>query len=134
MRNLAKYSVVLWLVLLGKLLFAQSDSLIDKKYTVLIYEACVEMTDAGCMEYNYGHLSFSEKTVIVSGTFKVKCTPPERESDFSNDPLIETQEYKWKMDGEKIIIKGLDDFRGLKYKEGKILGRWKSKKLEFIVT
>jgi len=131
MNKLIKNGIVILLLLVSSFLSAQSDSLINKKYTTLLWETCIEMTDAGCMVYEYGHLLFNERTVEVSGTHKVDCTTKERQAQFQKDPVIKTQEYKWKMEGEKIIIKGLDEFKVLRYKNGKLTGWWMGRKREF---
>lgn len=129
--NLLSYSIITLGLLFSNILWAQPDSIIGNSYSCLIFETCVEMESAGCMEYNYAFLTFSEKTVEVKGDFVVNCTPKDKSKEFPYNPIVKAAEYKWKMDGDKILIKGLPDFNSLRFSQGMITGKWRAKEIEF---
>lgn len=66
--------------------------------------ACKERTDGGCMIDYFTQLDFTQDSVMVTGTMKAWCSPPETEAIYNNQKHI--KKYAWKMAGNKIDIPG----------------------------
>ena len=126
------YFIISIFVLTWNQTSAQVDSIAGNIFTSEIHQLCIDMENAGCMKYNYAHLSFSEKRVKIYGSIKVECTPKSKENDFINDPpIIEMGEYKWTLEDDKIIIKNFNEIKQLKWTGSFITGKWSSKVFEF---
>lgn len=92
-----------------------------------VYEAevryiCKKMAGGGCVIRTICILSFTDNNVEVSYHTEVRCTPKEREANYS-DPDEPGKQYTWSEINETITIKGFDKYGTFIYKEDQLISQ-----------
>lgn len=105
-----------------------------KTYKALVGETCKDMTDGGCMIYNYEVLNFGHDSVTLTYQAIAYCWPKELENNYNEMYKFLFKKYKWMVQNDTLTIEGFDTYGKFLFQDSVLIGKdkLKSKNIEFL--
>jgi hypothetical protein len=113
----------LFVPLLFSIATKAQQSIIGKKFETEYANQCAKMQGGGCTTITNCILDFQKETVIVSFPFTEDCSINGKKTIKEGNQHTST--YQWSKRGNKIRIKGFENFEEIIIKDNKVFA-WKS--------